>query len=111
MLDGATAQLILIKLSLYGCSANKMKKGNESEREGERDGKRERNAINNVINSAGSGEAERHREGLMHDCLKLGIEKRKGNKVESQAKNTLNIPNQASLLHLHEYLYSEVTRH
>lgn len=86
MLDGATAQLILIKLSLFRRLANEMKKGmsaKESGREGERDGKRERNAINNVINSAGSGEAERRREGLMHHCLKLGIERRNGNKVES----------------------------
>lgn len=80
MLDGTTAQLILIKLSFFRCSANEMKKGmraRDRRREEERDGKRERNAINHVINSAGSGEVERRRESLMHDCLKLGIERRK----------------------------------
>lgn len=57
MLDGATAQLILIKLSLFPHWVNEMKKGigaNEA-REGEREG--EKDAIKNDMNSAGTGEA------------------------------------------------------
>lgn len=45
MLDGTTAQLILIKLSFFRCSANEMKKGMRARdrgREEERDGEKGR---------------------------------------------------------------------